>query len=77
MADEVADHHETGGNAHPARERSIAVLQPGRGSGDRQTSPDRALRIFLVRPRPTEIGEHAVAHELGNITFEARDLAFW
>jgi hypothetical protein len=75
LADQVADHHQTGGDAHPATERSASALQPGNRPGDRQTGPDRSLGVVLMRPRPAEIGEHTVAHELGNITFEARDLA--
>ena len=33
------------------------------------------LSIVLVRLGPAEVGEHAVAHELGDMTFEPRHLA--
>ena len=42
---------------------------------DRQAGAHRALGVVLVRPRPAEIGQHAVAHELGDVALEARDLA--
>jgi hypothetical protein len=67
LADEVANHHETGGNAHPATERSAAALQPGHGRGDRYTRPDCPLGVVLVRSWPAEVSEHAIAHELGDI----------
>ena len=47
----------------------------GHGRGDGEAGPDRALGLVLVRPGPAEIGEHAVAHELGDVALEARDLA--
>ena len=43
--------------------------------GDRQPRPDGPLGLVLMRPRPAEIGQHAVAHELGDVALEARDLA--
>ena len=41
----------------------------------RQPGTYSALRLVLVRPRPAEIGQDAVAHEFRDVTFEARDLA--
>ena len=45
------------------------------GRGDREPGPHRPLGLVLVRPGPAEIGQHAVAHELGDMALEARDLA--
>ena len=41
---------------------------------DRQAGADRPLGLVLVRPRPAEIGQHAVAHELGHVPVEPSDL---
>jgi hypothetical protein len=38
-----------------------------------QPRPDRALGVVLVRLGPTEIGEHAVAHVLGDVAAPALD----
>ena len=37
--------------------------------------PHRSFGLVLMRPRPTEIGQHTVSHELGDVALEARDLA--
>jgi hypothetical protein len=63
IGDEIADHHETGGNAEPhlqRRPRSSAELL----SRPHQCQPgaDSALGIVLVRLRVAEIGKHAIAH---------------
>ena len=39
----------------------------------REPGAHRPLGVVLVRPRPTEIGDHAVAQELGDVAVEARD----
>ena len=77
LADEVADHHEAGGDPGAASERPAAIrrLQPADGGVHGQRRPDCPLRLVLMRPRPAEIGEHAVAHELRDVPLEARDLA--
>ena len=49
-----------------SRPTAAAIGEPG---------PDRPLGLVLVRLGPAEIGEHAVAHELGDVALEARDLA--
>ena len=46
--------------------------QPRHGLHDAQPGPHRALDRVLVRSRPAEIGQHAVAHQLGDMTLEAR-----
>ena len=48
---------------------------PAGGSAGRpprpgEPGPDRPLGLVLVRPRPAEIGEHAVAHVLGDVAAE-------
>ena len=40
---------------------------------ERQPGPDRPLGVVLVRLRPAEIGEHAVAHVLGDVAAPALD----
>ena len=61
-----------GPRAAPRSRRRAAGRRRGHG---REPGPDRALGVVLVRPRPAEIGQHAVAHELGDVAVEARDLA--
>ena len=76
LADEVPHDHKTAGDADPCAER----LAGRRGQladrlRDRQARPHGALGLVLMRLRPAEIGEHAVAHELGDVTPETGDLA--
>ena len=76
LADQVADDDEAGGDPDPGGERLAGRrAQAGHGRGDGEPGPDRALGLVLVRPGPAEVGEHAVAHELGDVALEARDLA--
>ena len=49
-----------------------AVAPPPR---HREPGTDRPLGLVLVRRGPAEIGQHAVAHELGDVAVEAGDLA--
>ena len=75
FADEVPHDHEAGRDADPRSERlSGRRGQLADGLGNRQTRLHGALRLILVRPRPAEIGEHAIAHELGDVTLETSDL---
>ena len=39
---------------------------------DREPGPHRPLGVVLVRLRPAEIGEHAVAHVLGDVALHQR-----
>ena len=50
-------------------------LKPADGLDEREARPHRPLGVVLVRLRPAEIGQHAVAHELGDVAVEAQDLA--
>ena len=76
LADEVAHDHEAGRDADPRRERLPGRGgEPADGLGDRQARPHGTLGVVLVRAGPAEVGQHAVAHELGDVPAEARDLA--
>ena len=76
FADQFADHDQAGGDADPRRQGLPRRRLPSRERvDDREPRPDRPLGVVLMRLRPAEIGEHAVAHELGDVTLEARDLA--
>ena len=41
---------------------------------DREAGADGPFRLVLVRHGPAEVGQHAVAHELGDVAFEPGDL---
>ena len=71
----MADDHEAGGDPDSGRER-LALLgpQPAHCHHGRETGPDGPLGGILVGSRPAEEGEHAVAHELGDVPAEAVDL---
>ena len=47
----------------------------GHGLDDGEPGRGRRARLVLVRPGPAEVGQHAVAHELGDVALEAGDLA--
>ena len=60
--------------------RACKRAAPRRGNlgsrvDDREPGADGALGVVLVRVRIAEIGQHAVAHVLGDVSVEARDLA--
>ena len=76
FADQITDDDETGGDADPNAERRVA-RRPHRRQrlNDGEPGANRPLRIVLVRARKTEIGEDAVAHILGHMPLEPRDLA--
>ena len=74
LADQIADHHEAGCDADPSGQ-SLARrrLQLADRFGERQSRPNRPLRFVLVRPRIPEVGQHTVAHELGDEALEPGD----
>ncbi|MEZ5905617.1 MAG: hypothetical protein R3C69_11145 [Geminicoccaceae bacterium] len=76
LADEVANDHETGGDADPNRHRLAGWRAHPR---DRRRGPEPgpggALGVVLVRRGKAEIGEHPVAHELRHMPLQPRDLA--
>jgi hypothetical protein len=73
---EIADDHDPrrDANSHMQR-RACCTLQLWRGFDDRKPGANRALGVMLVRLRIAEIGEHAVAHVLGDETSIALDQA--
>ncbi len=75
LADQLADHHEPGGDADPAGQGRVAGTQPPDRRDNRQPGPNSPLRLVLMRHRPAEIGQDTVAHELRDMTFEPQDLA--
>ncbi|MCX7363407.1 MAG: hypothetical protein NTV97_16355 [Alphaproteobacteria bacterium] len=67
VAHDVADHDRSGGDADPRRERSTAGRRQclHRVDGP-EPRPDGAFRGILGRLGIAEIGQHPVAHELGD-----------
>jgi hypothetical protein len=74
FADEIADHHEPGGDPDPHLQWGFSRgLEPRHRLDQRQPGPHRPLGVVLVGPRITEIGEHPVAHVLGDKPADALD----
>jgi hypothetical protein len=76
MADQIADHHQPGGDPGP-RGQANAIAGPQLANrGDRgHGSAHRPFGLVFMSLRPAEIGQHAIAHELGDITVEERHFA--
>ena len=74
LADQVADHDQAGGDAD-ARRRARPAGVAGRRRRRQRASPARTARSASssCALRPAEVGQHAVAHELGDVPVEARD----
>ena len=74
LADQLADDDHAGGDADPRREglRPPAAASPT-ASATRKARPHRPLRLVLVRLRTAEVGEHAVAHVLGDVPVAVLD----
>ena len=74
LPDQIADHHEPGGDADPHLQ---GELGPGRQLVHRLHQVERgahgALGILLVRLRVAEVRQHAVAHVLGDVAVVALD----
>ena len=74
LADEIAHDHQAGGDADPHLQwRRRDGVEPGHLLDQLQRRAHRALGIVLVGPRIAEIGEHAVAHVLGDKPAAAPD----
>ena len=77
LADQVADHDQPGRDPDPGGERA----RPSGAASRPRPRRRRARRGPPARPSsscargPAEVGQHAVAHELGDVALEARDLA--
>jgi hypothetical protein len=76
LAQEVAHDDQAGRDPDSGRGRlAPRGVLPADAVDDGERGPDRALRVVLVRPRPAEVGEDAVAHELGYMPVVAGDCA--
>ena len=74
LADQLANHDQPGRDADPRRERrGRAALEPADRLDQSEPSSHRPLGVVLVRLRPAEVGEHAVAHVLGDMAVPAVD----
>ena len=66
-AEQVADHDQPGRDADADPERGPGrPLEVARRRHEREPGADRPLGVVLVRPRVAEVGQHAVAHVLGD-----------
>ena len=74
LADQVADHGDAGGDARPRLKPHFKMkVEPTHLLDQLQRRAHRPLGIVLVRDRPAEVGEHAIAQVLGDMAFEAAD----
>ena len=74
VADQVADHHEPGRDADPGLEPEVGPRRQRRDRLDQlEAGAHRPLGVALVGLRIAEVGEHAVAHVLGEMALEALD----
>jgi hypothetical protein len=65
--DEIADHHQAGGNADPRAQGNAGKgVELGHRFNERQSRLDRTLGVVLVGLRIAEISEHPIAHILGD-----------
>ena len=75
FTDQIAYNDEPGGDADACGQGFAARCgQAGGRRRRRQSRADRPFRIILMRSRPAEIGEHPVAHQLGDLALVADDL---
>jgi hypothetical protein len=74
-ADEIADDHSPGGDPDPRGQGArVRGMEAAHCLDRRQSGSDRAFGLVLVGPGPAKIRQNAVAHELGDMPFEAGDL---
>jgi hypothetical protein len=72
LADEIADHHEPGGDAHAHLQLADGGrVEPADRGDDVETGADGPLGIVFVGARIAEVNQHAVAHVFGDETVEA------
>ena len=75
FAHEIAHDDDARRDADPGPQRCVRRrCQLGHRIDNRESRAHGTLRIILVAPRPAEIDEHAVAHELGDVALEACNL---
>ena len=76
VPDQIADHHASSRDPDPGGERPAGRRgDAGHDRGDGEPGPDGAFGLVLVRLGPAEVGQHPVAHVLGDVALEAGDLA--
>ena len=76
VADQLTYHDRARGDADPGCQRfARRRFQVHQRIADREPGAHGTLRLVLVGPRPAEIGQHAIAHVFGDVSFETRDLA--
>ena len=73
LADQIADDRQPGGDADPHLQRRRDGVESGHLLHQLQRRAHRALGIVLVGPRIAEIGQHPVAHILGDKAAAAAD----
>ncbi len=67
LADQIADDDEPGGDPDPHLQPHLGRgVEPRHRLDHAERGPHRPLGVVLVGPRIAEIGEHAVAHVLGD-----------
>ncbi len=73
MSDEIADHDDAGRDADADLQRLVrARVELRDRCGDIEAGPNRPFGVLLMRSREAEIGEHPIAHELGDEAVVAR-----
>ena len=73
---DVANHHDASGNSNASLERlPVRTFQLGEAVDDRECGINRTFRCILLGLRVTKIGEHTIAHELGDKAVEPGDCA--
>jgi hypothetical protein len=76
VTDQLTDHHHSGCDADPRRQGFSGWRGELAHRGDHcEPGADRTLRLVLVRPGITEVGEDSIAHEFGDVALEADKLA--
>ena len=75
LAHRLANHHKPGRDPDPGCEPTAARLKRAHGFYEGEARAHRPLGVVLMRLRPAEISQHAVAHELGDVPLEAQGLA--
>ena len=73
FADQIADHHQPGGDADPRLQLDGFDVEAADSIDQSQPRPDSPLGIVLMRPRVAEIDQHAVAHIFGDKAIEPGD----
>jgi hypothetical protein len=62
LADQIADDHQSGGDADARLELDGFDIEPTDGIDHAQPRADRALGVVLMCPRVAEINQNTVAH---------------